>query len=149
MEDICYRYCHYDDQQERHTKRHHPMPFGRHCIAKPELVAKKFHFSPPRVLMTSGGLVQQSRPLCPHSLRAGGGSDDLSPSVPAGVRGRLRLDHFAFARNALIRLVCTFDAVFELAPIVWELFGHSIGPTRHIATDCRPEHHALADMEFM
>src|SRR5262249_20436829 len=58
-------------------------------------------------------------------------SDDLSPSVPPGVRGRLRLDQFAFPRNALIRFVCTFDAVLELAPIVWELFGHFIDPTRH------------------
>jgi hypothetical protein len=24
------------------------MPFGRHRIAKPKLVAKKFHFFPPR-----------------------------------------------------------------------------------------------------
>jgi len=65
------------------------------------------------------------------------------PIVP-GVRGRLRLNQFAVPRNALIRFVCTFDAVLELEPIVWELFGHFIDPTRHIATDCRPEHHALA-----
>jgi hypothetical protein len=31
---------------------------------------------------------------------------------------------------------------------VWELFGHFIDPARHIATDCRPEHHALADMKI-
>ena len=42
-----------------------------------------------------------------------------------------------------------FDAVLELEPTVWELFGHFIDPSRDIATDCRPEHHALADMEFM
>src|SRR6516164_3088475 len=68
-----------------------------------------------------------------------GGSDDLSPSAPPGVRGRLRLNQFAFPRNALIRFVCTFDAVLELEPIVWEVFGHFIDPTRCIATDCRPE----------
>ena len=49
MQDIRHRYCHYDDQEERHTKRHHPMPFGRHRLAKPKLVAKKVHFFPPRV----------------------------------------------------------------------------------------------------
>src|SRR5262245_31804281 len=78
-----------------------------------------------------------------------GGSDDLSPSAPPGVIGRLRLNQFAFPRNALIRFVCTFDAVLELEPIVWEVFGHFIDPTRYIATDCRPEHYALADMELM
>ena len=50
MQDIRHRYCHYDDQQERHTKRHHPMPFRRHRIAKPKLVAIEFHFFLPRVL---------------------------------------------------------------------------------------------------
>src|SRR5262245_39519984 len=44
MQDIRHGYCHYDDQQEWHTKRHHPMPFGRHRIAKPKLVAIEFHF---------------------------------------------------------------------------------------------------------
>src|SRR6516164_8459835 len=77
-----------------------------------------------------------------------GGSDDLSPSAPPGVRGRLWLNQFAFPRNPLVRFVCTFDAVLELEPIVWELFGHFIDPARHIATDCRPEHHALADMKI-
>ena len=65
------------------------------------------------------------------------------------IRGRLWLNQFAFPRNALIWFVCTFDAVLELESIVGELFGHFIDPTWHIATDCRPEHHALADMKFM
>src|SRR5262245_29425134 len=45
--------------------------------------------------------------------------------------------------------ICTFNAIFELAPIVGELFGHFVNPAWHIATDCGPEDHALTDMEFM
>src|SRR5260370_41943848 len=62
---------------------------------------------------------------------------------------RLRLNQFAFPRNALMLFICTFDAIFELAPIVRELFGHFVDPAWHIATDCGPEGHALTDMEFM
>jgi hypothetical protein len=40
----------------------------------------------------------------------------------------LRLDQLAFLRDALMLFVCTFDAIFELAPIVWELLGHFVGP---------------------
>jgi hypothetical protein len=61
----------------------------------------------------------------------------------------LCLRQFAFPRNALMLFVCTFDAVFELAPIVRELFGHFVDPAWHIATDCRPEGHAPTDVEFM
>jgi hypothetical protein len=49
---------------------------------------------------------------------------------------------FAFPRNALMLFVCTFDAIFELAPIVRELFGHFVDAAWHIATDCGPEGHA-------
>jgi hypothetical protein len=56
---------------------------------------------------------------------------------------------FALLRNTLMLFVCTFDAIFKLAPIVWKLFGHFIGPAWHIATNGGPEHHDLADMEFM
>src|SRR5262245_18638701 len=45
--------------------------------------------------------------------------------------------------------ICTFNAIFELAPIVGELFGHFVNPAWHIAADCGPEDHALTDMEFM
>src|SRR5262245_3542639 len=45
--------------------------------------------------------------------------------------------------------ICTFDAIFGLAPIVWELFGHFVNSAWHIATDCGPEDHAFTDMEFM
>ena len=62
---------------------------------------------------------------------------------------RLRLNQFAFPRNALMLFICTFNAIFELAPIVGELFGHFVNPAWHIATDCGPEDHALTDMEFM
>jgi hypothetical protein len=40
----------------------------------------------------------------------------------------LWLNKFAFPCNALIRFVCTFDAVLELAPVVWELFRHFVDP---------------------
>jgi hypothetical protein len=62
---------------------------------------------------------------------------------------RLRLNQFAFSRNALMLFICAFNAISELAPIVGELFGHFVNPAWHIATDCGPEDHALTDMEFM
>jgi hypothetical protein len=43
----------------------------------------------------------------------------------------------------------TFDAIFELAPIMRELFGHFVDPAWHIATDYRREGHPFTDMEFM
>jgi hypothetical protein len=49
---------------------------------------------------------------------------------------RLRLSQFAFPRNALMLFICTFNAIFELAPIVGELFGHFVHPAWHVATDC-------------
>jgi len=45
--------------------------------------------------------------------------------------------------------ICTFDAIFELAPIVGELFGHFVNPAWHITTDCGAEDYSLTDMEFM
>jgi hypothetical protein len=42
----------------------------------------------------------------------------------------------------------TFDAIFELAPIMRELFGHFVDPAWHIATDYRREGHPFTDMEF-
>jgi adenylate cyclase len=42
---------------------------------------------------------------------------------------------FAFPRNALMLFVCTFDVIFELPPIVRELFGQLVDPPSHIATD--------------
>jgi hypothetical protein len=51
--------------------------------------------------------------------------------------------YIAFSRNALMFFVCTFDVILELPTIVWELFGHFVDPAWHIATDCRPEGHAL------
>jgi len=41
-----------------------------------------------------------------------------------------------FPRNALMLFICTFNAIFELAPIVGELFGQFVNPAWHIATDC-------------
>jgi hypothetical protein len=66
-----------------------------------------------------------------------------SPSVAVYVR--LRLGQFAFPCNAFMLLICIFDAIFELAPIMWELFGHFVNPARHIATDCGPEGHGFTD----
>ena len=48
-----------------------------------------------------------------------------------------------------MRFICTLDAIFELASIVGELFGHFVNPAWHIATDSGHEDHALTDMEFM
>jgi hypothetical protein len=42
---------------------------------------------------------------------------------------------FAFPRNALMLFVCTFDVIFELPPIVRELFGQLVDSPSHIATD--------------
>src|SRR2546423_128086 len=53
-------------------------------------------------------------------------------------RSILCLRQFAFPRNALMLFVCTFDAIFELAPIVRELFGDFVDPAWHMATDCGP-----------
>jgi hypothetical protein len=55
---------------------------------------------------------------------------------------RVGISQFAFPRNALMLFVCTFNAIFELAPIEGELFGHFVNPAWHIATDCGPEDHA-------
>src|SRR5262249_36536183 len=130
-----------------------------HCIpraASPVCVARplqdhgekvKFFELVPLNARKKQQFTRQARPRCPHLNL--GGSDDLSPSCPPAVIGRLRLNQSAVPSNALIRFVCSFDAVLELEPIVWEVFGHFIDPTRYIATDCRPEHYALADMELM
>jgi hypothetical protein len=78
-------------------------------------------------------------PVCPKSGQ-GGAIYEYAP---------LRLDQLAFLRDALMLFVCTFDAIFELAPIVWELLGHFVGPAWHIATDCGPKSHGLTDVEFV
>src|SRR6266436_4390995 len=64
-------------------------------------------------------------------------------------RSILCLRQFAFPRNALMLFVCTFDAIFELAPIVRESFGDFVDPAWHMATDCGRDGHALANLEFM
>jgi hypothetical protein len=74
----------------------------------------------------------------PDQIRRPGSSDDV-----------LCLRQFAFPHNALMLFVRTLDAIFELAPIVRQLFGHFVGPARHIATDCGPDVHGLANLEFM
>jgi hypothetical protein len=56
---------------------------------------------------------------------------------------------FAFTHNTLVLFARTFDAIFELPPIVRQLFGHFVGPARHIATDCGPDVYGLAILEFM
>ena len=61
----------------------------------------------------------------------------------------LSLGQFAFRCNAFILFTRTFDAIFELAPIMRELFGHFVDPAWHIATNHRREGYPLTDMEFM
>jgi len=43
----------------------------------------------------------------------------------------------------------TFDAIFELSPIVRELFGHFVGSAGHVAAYDGPEANDLTDVEFM
>jgi hypothetical protein len=71
-------------------------------------------------------------------------SDLALAAAHAGSPFMLCLRQFAFPHNALMLFVCTLDAIFELAPIVRQLFGHFVGPARHIATDCGPDVHGLA-----
>jgi hypothetical protein len=89
--------------------------------------------------MASGSMAMLRRLHKPRISRIG-----VSDTVT-----RLRLNQFAFSRNALMLFICAFNAISELAPIVGELFGHFVNPAWHIATDCGPEDHALTDMEFM
>src|SRR5436305_5730780 len=49
-------------------------------------------------------------------------------STSAAVYVRLRLGQFAFPCNTFMLFICTFDAIFELAPIMRELFGHFVNP---------------------
>jgi hypothetical protein len=44
---------------------------------------------------------------------------------------------------------CALDAVFELPPIVRQLFGHFVGSARHIATDCGLDVYGPANLKFM
>lgn len=55
----------------------------------------------------------------------------------------------AFLHNALMLFTCALDAIFELPPIVRQLFGHFVGSARHIATHCAHDVHSLANLEFM
>src|SRR6266581_8949880 len=87
------------------------------------------------------------------STRCGKSRSFVRPVI-SRLRRRMRavrscLRQFAFPHNTLMLFVCTLDAIFELAPIVRELFGHFVDPARHIATDRGPDDHALTDVEFM
>jgi hypothetical protein len=55
----------------------------------------------------------------------------------------------AFSGDALMFFAGTLDAIFELAPIVRELFGHFVGSARHVAAYHRPKAYDLTDVEFM
>jgi hypothetical protein len=74
-----------------------------------------------------------------------GGISTRLASSPSGSR----LAQLAFPGNPLMLFICAFDAVFIFAAVVRELFNHFIDAAGHIATDCRLEHYALTDMEFM
>jgi hypothetical protein len=115
MQDIRHRYCHYDDQQERHTKRHHPMPLKRYRVAKPKLVAKKFQFFSPRVFVTPVALYNKAgdtqRPKwqgrsCPRLLqnRAFSGEAKRVPEPARAQPSRTRQSCLSFGRP----LVCAF-----------------------------------------
>jgi hypothetical protein len=97
MQNICHRDCQYNDQQERYTKRHDPTPLGRHRIAKPKLVAIKFHFFPPRVSCDFWQRPCTTKPVM-HKGRA-------SPYRPDRVRSRPRLqpNDFIFRRAGSLR----------------------------------------------
>jgi hypothetical protein len=60
-----------------------------------------------------------------------------------------RLSQLAFARDALVFLAGTLDAILELAPIVRELLGHFVAPDGHIAVDDGPNVDDLPDVELM
>jgi hypothetical protein len=63
--------------------------------------------------------------------------------------GPLWPGELAFARDALMFLTGTLDAILELAPIVRELFGHFVGSPGHIAAYDGPEANDLTDVEFV
>jgi hypothetical protein len=84
------------------------------------------------------------------TLRLSQGSSDKAPNcgsqcrrcgpMPSSVRS---------PANALMLFVCTFDVIFELTPIVRELFGHFVGPAWHIPTDCRRKIYDLTNPKFV
>jgi hypothetical protein len=63
--------------------------------------------------------------------------------------GSSRPCQLAFARDALMFLAGTLDAILELAPVVREMLGHLVGSARHVAAYDRPEIYDLTDVEFM
>jgi hypothetical protein len=77
MQDIRHRYCHYDEQEERHTKRYRPMPFGRHRFAKPKLVAKKSIASSPRFCDLRVALYSKANDAQRQGKPLSAGSSDL------------------------------------------------------------------------
>jgi hypothetical protein len=76
-------------------------------------------------------------------------SDLALAMAHAGSLFMLCLPQFAFPRNALMLFVCTFDVIFELTPIVRELFGHFVCPAWHIPTDCRRKVYDLTNLKFV
>jgi hypothetical protein len=62
---------------------------------------------------------------------------------------RLRLRQFAFARDTLVQFVHAFDAIFELATVLWELFGYFVDAAWYVATERGSDGHSLPDVEFM
>jgi hypothetical protein len=62
---------------------------------------------------------------------------------------RLRLRQFAFARDTLVQFVHAFNAIFELATVLWELFGYFVGAAWYVATERGSDGHRLPDVEFM
>ena len=61
-------------------------------------------------------------------------SDITKGEIRSGHSG-LWFRQFAFSNDARIRFVQILDAIFELAPVLWEPLSHLVGSTRHIPTD--------------
>lgn len=62
---------------------------------------------------------------------------------------RLRLNEFAFPRDALVHFVRALDAIFELTVVLGELLGHRVDAARYVATEGGPDGYSLTDREFM
>ncbi len=48
-----------------------------------------------------------------------------------------------------MQFVHAFDAIFELATVLWELFGYFVDAAWYVATERGSDGHSLPDVEFM
>jgi hypothetical protein len=93
-------------------------------------------------------------------IRLGTGATVLPLNDPVRVAGYRRSEErsghsglwfrqFAFSNDARIRFVQILDAIFELAPVLWEPLSHLVGSAWHIPTNCGLEGHNVANLEFV